>query len=551
MKSLERFLLLLALTACGCGRDGQQAGPKAPGPAAAPPAAAPAEKPAAPTEKPRWDVSKAPESVPHGMIAREAAVAGAFYPGEADALRKDVVARLEKAGKPPELAGKLRAIIVPHAGYKYSADTAAAAYVAVKGRGFDTVVLLGAPHRVPVRGISVAGDYFQTPLGLVAVDFDLVNQLVEKSGAKDGPAAHAGEHSLEVQLPFLQTVIGPGVRIVPVLVGPDPAAQEKLAKALAELLDERTLIVVSTDLAHYPALDVAEKCDAAAVESWKTLDARKVAAVEREWLAAGHPDLACTMCGSDPVKTLMRLAPLIGIDSVTVLKTDTSATASGDKTKVVGYAAAAFSATGKQAPAKPPAAADEDLAKPPQISKESQKQLLEIARASATAAAGGKASPKLDLAGLGADLRQPGGAFVTLKNGKELRGCIGRYPGKESIAEVVSQMAAAAAGDSRFVDNPVTAKEMPAMAIEISVLSPLVRIDDWRKIKLGVHGVVLGRGWNRGVFLPQVATETGWSLEEFLRHLARDKAGLAADAYKDPGTEIQVFTALVFGEKEH
>jgi AmmeMemoRadiSam system protein A len=254
------------------------------------------------------------------------------------------------------------------------------------------------------------------------------------------------------------------------------------------------------------------------------------------------------MCGDGAVKTLMRLAPLIGIDSVTVLKTDTSATASGDQKRVVGYAAAAFCASGKHPPAAKPA---EDLAKPPEISAASRKKLLEIARASATAAAGGQAPPRLDLAGLPADLRQPGGAFVTLKNKGELRGCIGRYPDEQAIAAVVSEMAAAAAGDSRFVREPVTAAEMKAIDIEISVLSPLVRIDDWRKIRLGVHGVVLRQGGRSGVFLPQVAAETGWTLEEFLSHLAKDKARLAPDAYQDPAAEIRVFTALVFGEKEH
>jgi AmmeMemoRadiSam system protein A len=245
----------------------------------------------------------------------------------------------------------------------------------------------------------------------------------------------------------------------------------------------------------------------------------------------------------------MRLAPLVGIDSVTVLKTDTSATAGGDRDRVVGYAAVAFCATGKVQPVKPPSAAGDDIAKAPEISAESRKRLLSIARETATAAAGGRPAPALDLAALPSDLRQPGGAFVTLKNKGELRGCIGRYPGRQSIAEVVRDMAVAATRDSRFEDHPVTAAEMKDIDIEISVLSPLVKIGDWRKIKLGVHGVILRRGWSSGVFLPQVATETGWKLEEFLAHLARDKAGLAADAYKDPRTEILVFTALVFGEK--
>jgi AmmeMemoRadiSam system protein B/AmmeMemoRadiSam system protein A len=544
MRLAIKLLSLAALGLCGCGRGGGASPTKTP-------AAGPVKAPAATVPAPRWDVSQ-PPALPANAAVRKAAVAGQFYPGDAEALRKDVAARLEKAGKPPELAGKLRAIIVPHAGYTYSADTAAAAYAAVKGKGFDRVVLLGFSHSYPMRKTAVSGaQAYATPLGKVAVDTDFAARLRDAAGARPAPDAEEGEHSIEVQLPFLVAAIGPGVRIVPVLVGSDPAAQEKLAEALAGLLDERTLVVVSTDLAHYPPLDVAQKSDAATVESWKSLDLKKVEAVERKLLLENGDSfgLACTMCGSDPVKVLIRLAPLIGIDAVTVLKTDTSATASGDKTRVVGYASVAFSATGKTPPAVAAAKPGDDLAKPPEISAESRKKLLEIARGAATAAAVGKQPAVLDLQSLPADLRQPGGAFVTLKNRGELRGCIGRYPGEASIAEVVREMGMESARDSRFYDAPVTAAEMKAIDIEISVLSPLVKIDDWKKIKLGVHGVVLRRGGRSGVFLPQVATETGWSLEEFLGHLARDKAGLPAGAYKDSDTEIRVFTALVFGEK--
>lgn len=524
---------------CGCGRSGPQA-------EAEPAESEPAPKPETTEAEPRWDLTKAP-ALPQGALVRPAAMAGGFYPGEAEALRKDVGGRLARVAELPELPDKLRALIVPHAGYKYSADTAAAAYAAARGCSFDRVVLLGPAHAYRLRGVSVSGaGFYETPLGLVAVDTAFAGELRKAAGAGHIKAAHAREHSLEVQLPFLQTAIGPGVRIVPVLVGPDPAAQARLARALADLIDERTLVVVSTDLSHRPRLEVARKVDTATVESWKTLDLDKVEAAERRLMSEGHRNLACTMCGGDAVRTLMRLAPFIGIDAVKVLKLDTSATASGDAREVVGYAAAAFCASGRK-PAKPaqgPAAA----ADTPQLSAEARRRLLGIARASAAAAAAGRSLPGLDLEDLPEELRQPGGAFVTLRKRGDLRGCIGRYPGEASIAEVVREMAAAAAArDSRF--RPVRPGEMDEIDIEISVLSPLRRIDDWRKIRLGVHGVVLRQGRRQGVFLPQVATETGWTLEEFLAHLARDKAGLAAEAYRDSVTELLVFTALVFGEK--
>jgi AmmeMemoRadiSam system protein A len=244
----------------------------------------------------------------------------------------------------------------------------------------------------------------------------------------------------------------------------------------------------------------------------------------------------------------MRLAPLIGIDDVRVLGTATSAAAGGDRARVVGYASAAFLATGRKPAAAPDAEGEKDISAAPKISPAGRKKLLEIARAAATARAAGKRPPALDLAALPAELRRGGGAFVTLTNGGRLRGCIGRFPGDEPVALVVREVAAASTKDSRFARNPVTAAEMAVITVKISVLSPLRRIEDWRKIEAGVHGVLLRRGWKRGVFLPQVATEQGWNREEFLTHLARDKAGMAADAYKDPDTQIYVFTALVFGE---
>jgi AmmeMemoRadiSam system protein B/AmmeMemoRadiSam system protein A len=539
--------MLLVLAAAGCDDD-PPARPEGGTPAPASPAAP--EGGSSPSPAARWDVKAAP-AVPAGASVREAAWDDRFYPGDAPKLRADVEGRLARAGKPPELPGKLRALIVPHAGYVYSGNTAAAAYATLKGRGFDRVVLLGPAHRHRLPGVSVSGaQFYRTPLGAVAVDTGFAARMREKSGAAFVEAAHAQEHSLEVQLPFLQTAIGPGVRIVPVLVGPDAGAQKKLAAALAGLLDERTLVVVSTDLSHFPPQEIAEKIDARTVESWKTLDVAKVIDVEREIILAAHRGVSCASCGSYGVRTLMQLAPLAGIDEVRILRTETSAAAGGDRARVVGYAAAAFLAAGRPRTGKPKPAGQEDISAAPKISAAGRKKLLEIARAAATARAGGKRPPALDLAALPEELRRGGGAFVTLTNRGRLRGCIGRFPGDDPVALVVRDMAAASTQDSRFAREPVTAAEMAEITVKISVLSPLRRIDDWKRVEAGVHGVLLRRGWKRGVFLPQVATEQGWDREEFLTRLARDKAGMAADAYKDPDTQIFVFTALVFGEEK-
>jgi AmmeMemoRadiSam system protein A len=179
----------------------------------------------------------------------------------------------------------------------------------------------------------------------------------------------------------------------------------------------------------------------------------------------------------------------------------------------------------------------------------SKKRLLAIARACVEAAVKREPPPKFTESE--PELLAKQGAFVTLKNRGELRGCIGHFIGDRPLYRMVADMAlASATEDYRFLMNPITRVELPQLDIEISVLSPLERIQNPLDIELGKHGIYIRRGSRAGCFLPQVATETGWSKEEFLTHCCAGKAGLAPDAWKDPKTEVLVFTAEVFGEKE-
>jgi AmmeMemoRadiSam system protein A len=146
------------------------------------------------------------------------------------------------------------------------------------------------------------------------------------------------------------------------------------------------------------------------------------------------------------------------------------------------------------------------------------------------------------------DLNAPCGCFVTLKNADQLRGCIGNFTSEGPLIELVAEMAkASATGDPRFFADPITPRELDQLDVEISVLSPLRRTDDPLSLRLGVDGIYIKKGRASGCFLPQVATETGWSKEEFLSHCCSHKAGLAPDAWKDPGTDVYLFTAEVFG----
>lgn len=176
-----------------------------------------------------------------------------------------------------------------------------------------------------------------------------------------------------------------------------------------------------------------------------------------------------------------------------------------------------------------------------------RRRLLEIARASVEAAVRGESPAKVIEER--ADLQEKQGCFVTLKRHEALRGCLGHFTGDKPLYEMVNETArASATSDSRFFSNPITPDELPDLDIEISVLSPLERIEDPLTLELGAHGIYIKKGYASGCFLPQVATETGWTKEEFLSNCCAHKANLSPRAWAEPETEVFVFTAEVFGE---
>jgi AmmeMemoRadiSam system protein A len=178
---------------------------------------------------------------------------------------------------------------------------------------------------------------------------------------------------------------------------------------------------------------------------------------------------------------------------------------------------------------------------------ETQKQtLLKIARDTVEAVVTGGSVPRPQSDD--PELTARCGCFVTLKNQGRLRGCIGQFTSDVPLIELVVEMAkASATGDPRFLADPITADELQQLDVEISVLSPLKRADDPLSLRLGVDGIYVRRGCASGCFLPQVAAETGWSKEQFLSYCCAHKAGLPADAWKEPETEVYLFTADVFG----
>jgi AmmeMemoRadiSam system protein B/AmmeMemoRadiSam system protein A len=467
-------------------------------------------------------------------MIKEPNVAGGFYSADPKEL-SDSIDNFEGSTGAVPTDRKVEIAIAPHAGYPYSGPVAAYTFKAIARNHYKTVVIIGPSHYFPFEGISVwPRGGFKTPLGIVPVDEDFAQALLKENPKFQFlPQVFEREHSIEVELPFLQKTFE-GVRIVPILMGdPDSQVCHDLAVALDKLIGQRNdvLVLISSDMSHYYTYDVANSMDALTLQAIKEIDPKK--------FFQGCISRKMEMCGFVPVTTALILAHLRGIQHVEVLKHANSGDTSGDKSRVVGYSSVIFytdllGASGSQ---------DEGIKA---LGLAQKKELLKIARNSIEAFV--KTGKAPDITIKDARLEETEGAFVTITKHGALRGCIGNIIGQEPLYETVRDMAVAAASqDPRF--TPLTAAELKDINVEISVLSKPRRVKDASEIQLGKHGVIVSVNGHQGVFLPQVADETGWSKEEFLSQLCSQKAGLPADAWKDPDTALYVFTADVFGEK--
>ncbi len=478
---------------------------------------------------------------------RKPVVAGAFYPDSPKMLADQVDRFLANVSR-ESLPGRLIALVAPHAGYVFSGQVAAYAYKQVQGKTFDTVILIGPSHRASFPGVSVydRGGY-ETPLGTVPINVEMARELMSLKGSlRYVPQAHVSEHSLEVQLPFLQRALG-NFRILPILIGPRCSFEEleSLAQAVVQVAggEQRVLIVASTDMSHYPAYAEACRVDRETLRVMEDFDARAMAEHERRCLKENIPGLHCTLCGLQAVMVVMMAARELGADAVEVLKYANSGDVPvGDRDRVVGYCAVSFYQGNGEISRE--GMDFNDLSE--EMNRQEQDELLKIARQAIAKRLQGKeyTPPESSYP----RLSEKRGVFVTLHKNGELRGCIGRFLTDDPLCQTVAQMAQSAAfGDSRFA--PLSSAELDEIEIEISVLSPTKEISSIDEIEMGKHGIWITRGGRSGCFLPQVATETGWSKREYLEHCCRDKALLPKDAYLEEGTHIYTFTAQVFHEE--
>ena len=471
---------------------------------------------------------------------RKAAVAGLFYPAQAVELSRTIAGYYNEVGK-VAVIGHPAALIVPHAGYPYSGKTAAKAFKLLEGHQYDSVVIVSPSHTVFFKGSAVFdGEGYQTPMGVVPIDQELSNRIAEihplvySSSMGHASGSSRGEHALEVQLPFLQVVLG-NFKMAAIVMGDQ---EEDSIRALGEVLatalkDSNSLIIASSDLSHFHSEKDARKLDMTIQQAVEQYDS--------DLLMKSLEEGKGEACGGGVMAAVMMATRKLGAGNVKFLDYTTSGETTGDFDEVVGYMSAAImtekefvqpdAPLGRKAAVKP-----EDLP----LSESAKEQLKKIARNAIEA----RLKDKKYLPPESEELSVHKGLFVTIQLDGNLRGCIGRIRGDRPLYEGASEMAVAAAfEDPRFEE--LTETEFNKLEIEISVLSRLARVREFDQIEVGKHGLMIKLDFNSGLLLPQVAVDNGWTSIEFLEQTCL-KAGLPKNSYKDKHAEVYSFTAQVF-----
>jgi AmmeMemoRadiSam system protein B/AmmeMemoRadiSam system protein A len=460
---------------------------------------------------------------------RKPSFSGSFYPSGKEELKSIIDKFLKNVNYKEKIEKeKIIGVIAPHAGYIYSGSIAAYSFKLLEGLDIKTVIIIGRSHNEFFKGgIIDDREGWETPLGKVEIDKEIFEKLYKKKNFSVNKVLLDYEHSLEVELPFLQVVLK-NFKIFPVLLGDSSKENiEKIADDIYDVLKNRKnwIIVASTDLSHYYPYETAREKDLLLLETLKTKNLNLISSYLK--------NRKIEMCGDAAVFTLLKISEKFPDYEVKILNYANSGDTSGDKSRVVGYGAVAILKKDKKGG---------DM-----LTENQKKLLLKIARETLQNYLSGKKLPELKIDD--PVLLEKRGVFVTLRKYGNLRGCIGYIEPVKPLYIAVREMAInSATRDPRF--EPVTYEELKDIEIEISVLTVPQRVKSADEIVLGRDGVIVKRGFNQGVFLPQVAEETGWTKEEFLSYLCSHKAGLPPDAWKDPKTELYIFQAEVFNENE-
>ncbi len=479
---------------------------------------------------------------------RPPAVAGKFYPSDPAKLRNALKYLFDDAVK-QKYPGKPIGIIVPHAGYIYSGQIAADAFNQVKNFDYDVVVILGTNHTTTdFNEISVyPKGAFRTPLGLAPIDDNITGQLLnEDHDCVADIRPQESEHSVEVQVPFIQYLF-PKAKIVPIVIGTsDLQLCSKFGRSLARIIkDKNALIVASSDLSHYPGYDDAVTTDKNTLDAIVKMNPEDIRDAMDNKLNSGIPALVTCACGEGPILALVTVVKESGGNFASVLiQANSGNTLIGDYSRVVGYGAVAFYTSEQNIIPTNENSKNISTENNKGLSQDDKLTLLKLARRSIEQLLTSETLPLPRNLTTAINTKQ--GAFVTINKNSELRGCIGSMSETLPLYNVVGRMALAAAfNDTRF--QPLTLNELPDVEIEISVLTPSVKVNSPDDIVLGRDGVILKKNGKQAVFLPQVAKETGWDKEKFLSQLCL-KAGLNTDDWLT--ADLYTFRAEVFSETD-
>ena len=484
-------------------------------------------------------------------MALKSTLAGTWYPGTEQAIRalaekwERTIAE-EDAGGESAAPAKSNVLLLPHAGWAYSGEVAWRAARLVRGAGFRRVVILAPSHRAWIENRLVApeSDAVETPLGEIKVDREWIDRLALLAPVLRSDRLHAAEHSAQIEYPLLQLALGKGFAVAPLVMGSFGEDQMGMCvRALARLVDDRTLLVLSSDFTHYGddfsyapygtkgGEDVRAKTAAVDAEAFAFMSRR-----DADGFAAYIRKTGATICGHVPIELALRAFP--GGSSLSRLAYATSSDADRDFTRFVCYTAAAGRV---EWPGEGTAV----------LGADARAYLLRLARESMESAvrAGGASFPRRasDMRDAPSAALAKMGAFVTLNDRATgaLRGCIGEILPMRPLAEAVAARAVdSALRDPRF--SPVSERELGNLRVEVSALTPPKPVASWRDIVLGRDGMTLEKGSAFAVFLPQVAPEQGWDLPTTLSYLSQ-KAGLSADAWRE-GAKFETFQAEVFHE---
>ncbi len=478
---------------------------------------------------------------------RPPAVSGRFYPDDPEKLKAAINEYIKDAENRWSFSTPPVALIAPHAGYIYSGQLAAAASQQVMEFDYDLVVILGTNHTTGgFNGISIYPEgAYRTVLGLTEINNSIARQLIDADEiCVFNPALHRTEHSVEVHIPFIQQLF-PEAKIVPVVIGTeDLKVCTRFGEKLAEILKPyKALIVASSDLSHYPEYDDAVDVDNKFLQAVISMNLKKVKSTVREQMNRRIGNLSTCACGEGPILAAMAAAKAMGVEKATLISYANSGDALiGDYSRVVGYGAVVFG--GKPTSITPN---DPDNSSPTGSLIPSDKvQLLNFARKTIHRYLTSETLPLPRNFSPSAQNKR--GVFVTLNKQGQLRGCIGHMAEDMPLCRCVGMMALQAAfSDRRF--SPVTIDELEAIEIEISVLTPFELVSGYRDIVIGRDGVVIKKDGRQAVYLPQVAPEQGWTVEETLDNLCR-KAGLTKGSWRE-GAELYTFQAEVFHEGEY